>query len=194
MHTIDYKMDQFLEKFKVFYNNYKKDQDEISKKIDSKLFTDEEKNKFMNEFTEKCVKGIRTCVENTIAKKDFKREQNRLIKSLTDENWKKLSRQSQTWLTTSIITYKGIKKLNNVVDYSGVCLLITKAIEIELRKRFYKGFSDYLYKHYEKNYYEYHTSLLKNPPHYKHNYRLKKNRDCDLGRITYILCFQQHLY
>lgn len=184
-------MDQFLEKFKVFYNNYKKDQDEISKKIDSKLFTDEEKNKFMNEFTEKCVKGIRTCVENTITKKDFKREQNRLIKSLTDENWKKLSRQSQTWLTTSIITYKGIKKLNNVVDYSGVCLLITKAIEIELRKRFYKGFSDYLYKHYEKNYYEYHTSLLKNPPHYKHNYRLKKNRDCDLGRITYILCFQQ---
>ena len=63
--------------------------------------------------------------------------------------------------------------------------------KIELRKRFYKGFSDYLYKHYEKNYYEYHTSLLKNPPHYKHNYRLKKNRDCDLGRITYILCFQQ---
>ena len=191
VHNIDYKMDQFLEKFEIFYNKYAEDQEEISKKIDSNLFTDEEKNKFMNEFTEKCVKGIRTCVENTIAKKDFKREQDRLIKSLTDKNWKKLSRQSQTWLTTSIITYKGIKKLNNVVDYSGVCLLITKAIEIELRKRFYKGFSNYLNKHYEKNYYEYHTSLLKNPPHYKHNYRLRKNKDCDLGRITYILCYKK---
>ena len=190
-HTIDYKMDQFLEKFEVFYNDYKKDQEEISKKLESNLFTDEEKNKFMKKFTEKCVEEITNCVDKTIAKKDFKREQNRLIKSLTDENWKKLSEQSQTWLTTSIITYKGIKKLNNVVDYSGVCLLITKAIEIELRKRFYKGFSNYLNKHYHKNYYEYHTSLLKNPPHYKHNYRLKKNSDCDLGRITYILCYKK---
>ena len=84
VHNIDYKMDQFLEKFEIFYNKYAEDQEEISKKIDSNLFTDEEKNKFMNEFTEKCVKGIRTCVENTIAKKDFKREQDRLIKSLTD--------------------------------------------------------------------------------------------------------------
>ena len=64
-------MDQFLEKFKVFYNNYKKDQDEISKKIDSKLFTDEEKNKFMNEFTEKCVKGIRTCVDKNLCRKYY---------------------------------------------------------------------------------------------------------------------------
>lgn len=190
-HAIDYKMDQFLEKFEVFYNNYKKDQEEISKKLESNLFTDEEKNKFMKEFTEKCIEEITNCVGKTIAKKDFKREQNRLIKSLTDENWKKLSEQSQTWLTTSIITYKGIKKLDNVVDYSGVCLLITKAIEIELRKRFYKGFSNYLNKHYHEKYYEYHTSLLRYPPDSKHNYRLKKNRDCDLGRITYILCYKK---
>lgn len=33
VHNIDYKMDQFLEKFEIFYNKYAEDQEEISKKL-----------------------------------------------------------------------------------------------------------------------------------------------------------------
>ena len=65
----------------------------------------------MKKFTDQCSREIKTCVEKSIAKEDYKKEEERLKKSLKEENWKKLSRKSQTWLTTSIITYKGIKQL-----------------------------------------------------------------------------------
>lgn len=186
---IDYKMDQFLLKFDEYHKEYTKDKEKLFEKVDQNI-SEEELDKIMKKFTDKCSKEIQSCVDKSIAKKDYNMEEARLMKVLTDENWKKLSRKSQTWLTTSVITYKGIKKLENIVDYSGVCLLVTKAFEVELYKRFFKGFSDYLFDEYKKDYSKYHTSLIGN---YFHGtkYRLKKPRECDLGTITYIFCYHK---
>jgi hypothetical protein len=40
------------------------------------------------------------------------------------------------------------KESAELVDYSGVCLLITKALEVETTKRFFTGYKDYLRKKY----------------------------------------------
>lgn len=189
VHILDYKMDQFIEKFEEYHKEYAKNLEKISEKVDENI-SEEELDKIMKKFTDRCSEEIKTCVETSIAKEDYKKEEERLMSSLTNENWNKLSRKSQTWLTTSIITYKGIKKLKNIVDYSGVCLLVTKAFEVELYKRFFKGFSDYLFDEYKKDYSKYHTSLVGNYFH-GHKYRLKKPRECDLGTITYVFCYKK---
>lgn len=189
VHAIDYKMDEFLLKFEEYHEEYAKDLAKISEKVDENI-SEEELDKIMKKFTDQCSREIKTCVEKSIAKEDYKKEEERLKKFLKEENWKKLSRKSQTWLTTSIITYKGIKKLEDIVDYSGVCLLVTKAFEVELYKRFFKGFSDYLFDKYKKDYTKYHTSLVGNYFH-GHKYRLKKPRECDLGTITYVFCYKK---
>lgn len=189
VHIIDYKMDQFLEKFEEYHIEYAKNLEKISAKVDENI-SEEELDKIMKKFTDRCSKEITTCVETSIAKEDVKKEEERLKHFLKEKNWNKLTRKSQTWLTTSIITYKGIKKLKNIVDYSGVCLLVTKAFEVELYRRFFRGFSDYLFDEYKKDYSEYHTSLIGNYFH-GHKYRLYKPKQCDLGTITYIFCYKK---
>lgn len=189
VHVIDYKMDQFIEKFEEYHKEYAKNLEKISEKVDENI-SEEELDKIMKKFTDRCSEEIKTCVETSIAKEDYKKEEERLKHFLKEKNWNKLTRKSQTWLTTSIITYKGIKKLKNIVDYSGVCLLVTKAFEVELYRRFFRGFSDYLFDEYKKDYSEYHTSLIGN--YFEgHKYRLKKPRECDLGTITYIFCYKK---
>ena len=71
------------------------------------------------------------------------------------------------------------------MDYSGVCLLVTKALEVELTKRFCKWFLDYLNG---KKFSEYHSSLLNTD--YKTGDKSKIDpNDCTLGTITYLLGF-----
>ena len=103
----------------------------------------------------------------------------------------KLQDNTKTFLTTSKITFKTLNELGDVIDYSGVCLLVTKALEVELTLRFYKRFINYLNKNYKKKYEYYHTSLLNQNPHTK-DYYVKKRKHWSLGGIPYLLCFIEH--
>lgn len=180
---------EFREEFKKFHEDYKTNQEEVAEKL-GKISSEEELDEIMWKFTKKQVEIIENCVKKTIATEDLNKQEQRLINSLKQENWDKLEENSKTFLTSSIITYYNIHDYEDDIDYSGVCLLVTKALEIELCKRFYKGFSNYLNKKYGKDYSKYHTALVGN--YFKKNsknYRLKKPRDCNLGRITHILCY-----
>ena len=65
-----------------------------------------------------------------------------------DKVWKVLSIESKTYLITAKITFDSIKRndLNDTLDYSGVCLLVTKALETELFNIFFKEYIDFLLK------------------------------------------------
>ena len=80
--------------------------------------------------------------------------------------------------------------LDDIIDYSSICLLVTKTLEVELTERFFKNFVKYLKVEYGKDYSQYHASLL-GWDKYNENYYVLKSKKCDLGRITYILGFNK---
>ena len=191
VHDIDNKVDKLLVQFKNLNDSINDTQREYEKKLEHNL-SEEKIEKIMAEFTNICVKKIRDSIEKDIINSDeYKREENNLIVSLGKSAWNKLEDRSKTFLITSKITYENLNKLDDVIDYSGVCLLVTKALERELTKRFYKNFIDFLKEKYGKNYKEFHTSLLlQNPAN--GDYYIKKRKKWSLGGIPYILGYKKN--
>ena len=80
-------------------------------------------------------------------KEKYEKEEN-LLKQSFEDSWNKLDEKSKSFLITAKVIYNELNEYNNVIDYSGVCLLVTKALEQELSKRFCKGFISYLKERY----------------------------------------------
>ena len=175
-----------INEFTKVIDNYQKD---VVKLLEYE-HSEEKRNEIMGEFTDKCVKKIINCTKSNMDKINCEVEEKQLIIDLGNSAWNKLSSQSKRFLITSKITYRNLLLLDDIIDYSGVCLLVTKAIEVELTKRFYKGFVKYLKDQHKKNYSEYHSSLLAQNPKTKDFYLIKPKK-CDLGRITCILGFNR---
>lgn len=83
-----------------------------------------------------------------------------MIYSIGDAGWNKLSEESKNFLITSKVMYNHLILIDDIIDYSGICVLITKALELEIQKRFFTNFLDYLNEKYGRNYEKYHTTLL----------------------------------
>ena len=49
---------------------------------------------------------------------------------------RKMEAASQTFLVSAKVMYSHLIELDDVIDYSGVCVLVTKALEMEIKKRF----------------------------------------------------------
>ena len=58
--------------------------------------------------------------------------------------------------------YNDLIMIDGITDYSGVCILITKALEEEMFKRFFIDFIKYLQEKYGTDYSKYHTALTYN--------------------------------
>ena len=184
--NMDAKLDDISDHINELTNiihSYKKDIDTEIKNAKS----DEEEEKIISEFTNRCIDKI---IEQT---KDYTnsyvyKEEEKKLKETFKETWEKLSEESQTFLVTAKFTYRQMAP-SKFFDYSAVCLPVTKALELETYKRFFRGFSDYLFDEHKKSYDKYHTKLLKWDNNNKKYYRIYKPKDCDLGRITCILGF-----
>ena len=65
--------------------------------------------------------------------------------NLTKAVWDKMSEESQTCLITAKIAFQSmIKTGDDSLDYSGVCILASKALDIEMSKRFFHYYVKYL--------------------------------------------------
>lgn len=190
LNNIEYKIDKLGEQLRGLNKEINEYQENLTVSLEN-AHSNEEKDNLMSEFTDKCTKKIVDCAKKNIERYMYKQEEKQLIISLGKPAWSKLSEQSKTFLITSKLTYKNLIMLDDIIDYSGVCLLVTKALELELTKRFFKDFVKYLDNQYDKDYSKYHSSLLGQDPKTKKYYILKPKR-CDLGRITYILGFNRY--
>lgn len=65
---------------------------------------------------------------------------------LTEAIWNKMTEESRTCIITSKVAYDSIQKIdeNDNMDYSGVCILASKALDIEISKRFFEEYIVYL--------------------------------------------------
>ena len=74
-----------------------------------------------------------------------------MIDQLGERVWKELlSTRSRTYLISAMMTFDSMNKLTDrdAVDYSGVCLQVTKVLDEEMAARFYTLYKRYLYKKY----------------------------------------------
>ena len=74
-----------------------------------------------------------------------------LIDNLSRTVWdQRLSERSRTYLISAMMTYDTLNSIqnNDNLDYSGVCLQITKVLDEELSDRFYTKYKEYLAQKY----------------------------------------------
>ena len=77
------------------------------------------------------------------------------------EAWKKMGVESQKFLITAKLLFSECMLLGDNVDYSSICLLASKAIELELAKRFVTGYKAYIRNYLKDNYSKWPSCLIK---------------------------------
>ena len=123
-----------------------------------KAITEDEIEHLMSAFADQCAERVINYMN--FEDDTYKREEENLIQLLGVGAWQKMEDISRTHLTSARVAYKRLQDLQEVIDYSGVCLSVCKALEVELFKRFYKDFKSNLERKYGKDYTKYHTALL----------------------------------
>ena len=155
----------------------------------SRAESEDEAERIISSYTDECADCIVTNTVDTCNQDDnkvLKEEQEKLIKLIGSSGWDKLDETSQRFLVSARVLFRQFQKLQDIIDYSGVCVLVTKALEVEMDKRFYKNFLSFLNEKYKEDYTKYHTALL-----YKNKTILKplKPQSFTMGNIAFVLCF-----
>lgn len=180
---------------------------ELAKNINAKIDIISEKLDFIQSHTEKLIKNAwsedeidriiqahtASCIESIMENSSdleqdiqFDSEKIRLIDKFGEKTWNKLSDESQTFLVTSKFMYTKLLGSAEIIDYSGICVLVTKALEVEIFKRFFSNFIAYLEKTYEDDYSKYPTALL-----FQNKKPLHPER-FTMGNIAYVLCLKEN--
>lgn len=131
-----------IQNIRLTYKDYLESSDEMIKEMASKQLQD------------KVDKVVNDLVQSAIPKKDQNYFKEYLIGELTEEIWERMDDTSKTSLITAKCNYESMVKTegSEKYDYSGVCLLVTKAIEVETAKRFFYYYQDYLGKKYDSDF------------------------------------------
>lgn len=126
---------------------------------------DEKYEQLISEFTERIVDKISSRFSADYLSDEYRKECTE-IKDKFKDTWDMLSENSHRFLITARVLYRQMLSLEDIADYSGVCILITKALEEEMHKRFFKGFLEFLQNKYPlndirrpNNYMHWHTSV-----------------------------------
>ena len=131
-------------------------------------------------FTEECVNKITNRMDNIITKGQYSEVCSALSVTLGTENFLKLDEETKSFLVSSRLMFINLEKFLDDVDYSGVCLLVTKALERTLKTRFYYGLIDYCKDNYEITDF---PTVLTNDSRNK----LIRDSDFTLGSIPFLL-------
>lgn len=182
LNDIEDKIDYMSEILINFNNSLAKHREKTLENLKIAKNNDEEEEIY-NNFNNEIAEEIKDVIEDCTDKNEFIEEEEKIKDILGKSAWEKLEDESQKFLVTSKITYKHLCGLGDDIDYSGVCLPVTKALEVELKKRFYQGFIDYLGEHY--TYSQYHSSFFYDNITVEN--KLKREKDWTLGGIPHIL-------
>lgn len=143
----------------------------------------------MKSYVDECIDQIMKHSSDFKADQDYEIVETKLIyKSIGEEGWNKLCEKSKTFLITSKVMYNHLLDMEGILDYSGICVLVTKALEVELHRRFFTDFLDYLNNKYDYDYKQYPTTLL---------YRKRKplfSETFTMGNLAYVMCYEEDKY
>ena len=113
-----------------------------------------------------------------------------LVLGFGEKNWAKMSQDSQRCIATAKFTLVSQVDMVEDLDYSGVCLLVSKALERELATRFVRAYQQYIREKKGTDYTQWPGALLK--------WRDKQNAftpiredEFTLGDVSFIMGIKQ---
>ena len=118
-------------------------QDLVEKQLEYAKDDLEEQEKILKVFTDTCVERVTEKIRSEYTVELYNSEKRKLIDSMGESAWSKLDADAQNFLVSSKVMYEKLVGISEIVDYSGVCLLVTKALELELGKRFCQDYIAY---------------------------------------------------
>lgn len=122
----------------------------VSLKNDLESSDDAVKEIALKQLQDKVAEIVSTLTHSALSTKDHKYFEDYLIGELTEEVWGRLDEKSKAFLITAKSNYETMIKMKDseTFDYSGVCLLVTKALEVETTKRFFLSYKNFLKQKY----------------------------------------------
>jgi hypothetical protein len=120
----------------------------LRKQLESK--DDDVREIALKQLQDKVTEIVSGLTQSALSSNDQDYFKDYLIGQLTESVWNRLDDKSQAFLITSRSTYESMIKMKDseTFDYSGVCLLVTKALEVETTKRFFVKYKEYLRRRY----------------------------------------------
>ena len=118
-------------------------QDLVEKQLEYAKDNLEEQERILKAFTDTCVERVTKNIKAEYAIELYSDEKKKLIESMGELAWNKLDEDTQNFLVSSKVMYAKLIGISDIVDYSGVCLLVTKSLELELGKRFCQNYIAY---------------------------------------------------
>ncbi|SFC56686.1 hypothetical protein [Butyrivibrio sp. YAB3001] len=106
-------------------------------------YDEEQKDRLLRLYADEIVQRIDEKLSVQYPNNIVKEEEDNLIKEF-GEAWNKLTNDSKKFIVSAKVMYKKQEEYGDLMDYSGVCVLITKALEVEMSIRFHKRFIDFL--------------------------------------------------
>lgn len=109
------------------------------------------KNKYGNDIDEEELAKLvqDECAEkisNSVAvDNDYLRCQENVIKSIGEAAWEKMTDVSHTFIVDAEVLYEQLQSYSDF-DYSAICLTASKALEVEVTRRYFLGYLEYLKK------------------------------------------------
>ena len=150
-----------------------------------------EREKILENFTKDYLENIFLKYFKKVYKnEEYEKEKRKLQISLGENAWNKLSDKSKTFLITSKVMYNEMLMIDDIIDYSGVCIPVTKALEEELFKRFFTDFIEYLKEEYGEDYTKYHSTLIHTDRDGEKSILFEDS--FSMGKIAYLLCLKGH--
>lgn len=149
----------------------------------------DEMDRLLEAYANTCVEKITVGVESKYSGVQYAEEESKLQISM-GAAWDKLSDGSKAFLVTSKVIYNNLLHMPSVVDYSGVCLLVTKALEEEMSKRFCSSYICYLDEvSGNKDKSKRQRDYTNYPPVLLNQYgKVIRDKDFTLGRVPFVLC------
>ena len=184
LNRIEGKVDDIVEKIETLSRQISGYQSLVDKQLELAI-SPEEEERIIHAFSEECAERIIGEIDARGTNREYNTELQKLILSFGEEAWNKMEESSRTFLVSSKVIFNNLIGLQDIVDYSGVCLLVTKALEVEMGKRFCKNFLAYLKTKYpgKSNFVKFPTSLLD-----RYGKPIKP-KHFTLGTVAYVLCY-----
>ena len=122
--------------------------------------SDSEVDRLMQAYADECTGKIVNSIKASHEEQSYELEKRKLIASIGQNAWSKLDDASKMFLISAKVMFNNLILLDDSLDYSGVCLLVTKALEVEMNNRFCRQYLEYLHECHREDYSEYPTPLI----------------------------------
>ncbi|MFV0636970.1 hypothetical protein [Mitsuokella sp. WILCCON 0060] len=102
----------------------------------------EGREKILQDFTDQLTS--RLLDSSLLRSHDLCAREQEILEERFGDNWQRLKPESQRFLITARVLFSQMEAVSDQLDYSGVCILMLKALECELHQRFFCDYRDFM--------------------------------------------------